>query len=555
MNLKNKLNNIGVSPVIGVILMVAVTVALVALVGVIVFDIGGDVSESPEATVQFANDNGQVKATVLRNSNVDTLRLQYEDGTTKTIGSTSGTTQTMEEGSGQYQVIAVMDDGSEQVLQSKEFESVNTGTTLEGTVSINPPIEGATVKALDTSGNVLATDTTDSEGKYSFSKEGIDSVTVIVDGITYTDDGGDTHELHATQVRQTSSGTVDIDLGEVSKIKDDIDGDDENEELRYGQDSNGNYLISNVYQLQSIDNGLGDADTEIDYNGLDDDYKLVSDIDASDTKNWNGDNGFVPIGRNSGEEFTGTLDGNGYKIDGLYINRDSTSNVGLVASTFSDAKFKDVVLTNVDIDGYEQVGGLVGENKGTVENSYSTGSVSGDRNVGGLIGEHRDGTISNSYSTGSISGEKYIGGLIGVSGGTVIDSYSTGSVDGTDVAGGLVGSNDGTVENSYSTGSVSGESNIGGLIGSHRGGTISNSYSTGSIEGTDQVGGLVAENKGTVTESYWDKESTGIPSSAGGTELTTSDMQGSSASTNMNFDFSSTWDTVSEDYPELSWEE
>jgi len=49
----DKQTDSGVSPVIGVILMVAVTVALVALVTVVVFDIGGDVSDSPDATGGF----------------------------------------------------------------------------------------------------------------------------------------------------------------------------------------------------------------------------------------------------------------------------------------------------------------------------------------------------------------------------------------------------------------------------------------------------------------------------------------------------------------------
>ena len=55
------------------------------------------------------------------------------------------------------------------------------------------------------------------------------------------------------------------------------------------------------------------------------------------------------------------------------------------------------------------VGGLVGANdyNGTINNSYSTGSVSGGGYVGGLVG-YNDGTISNSYSTGSVSGGGYI---------------------------------------------------------------------------------------------------------------------------------------------------
>jgi hypothetical protein len=63
---------------------------------------------------------------------------------------------------------------------------------------------------------------------------------------------------------------------------------------------------------------------------------------------------------------------------------------------------------------------------------------------------------------------------------------------------------------------------------------------------------------GSVSDSYWDIESTGQSSSAGlpdSNGLTTSEMQGSSAEGNMNFDFTSTWSTVTGDYPELQWQE
>lgn len=66
----------GVSPVIGVILMVAVTVALVALVTVVVFDIGDDVSEPADITVNTDVQEGEtveLTVEVVRNENVDTL--------------------------------------------------------------------------------------------------------------------------------------------------------------------------------------------------------------------------------------------------------------------------------------------------------------------------------------------------------------------------------------------------------------------------------------------------------------------------------------------------
>ncbi|MFB6175285.1 MAG: PKD domain-containing protein, partial [Candidatus Nanohalobium sp.] len=58
-------------------------------------------------------------------------------------------------------------------------------------------------------------------------------------------------------------------------------------------------------------------------------------------------------------------------------------------------------------------------------------------------------------------------------------------------------------------------------------------------------GGLVGNNTGSVSSSYWDNESSGQSLSDGGTGLTTSEMQGSAAETNMSgLDFSNNWTTV-----------
>jgi flagellin-like protein len=126
---QSKIDEEGVSPVIGVILMVAVTVALVALVTVIVFDIGGDVSESPDATIDISVDEGDTSAsaTILRNENVDSFTFQTAGGTSAdsafsdaNAGSTAEISTSLS-GSGTLQVIATMSDGSEQVLTTTDY--------------------------------------------------------------------------------------------------------------------------------------------------------------------------------------------------------------------------------------------------------------------------------------------------------------------------------------------------------------------------------------------------------------------------------------------------
>jgi len=141
-----------------------------------------------------------------------------------------------------------------------------------------------------------------------------------------------------------------------------------------------------------------------------------------------------------------------------------------------------------------------------------------------------------------------VGGLAGSNGETISDSYATASVEGDERVGGLAGSNGRFILDSYATGSVEGDDNVGGLVGRH-GGTIEDSYATGSVEGDENVGGLVGSSVfATIIDSYWDTETTGQSSSDGAaTGLTTSEMQGSEAETNMSgFDFADTWDSVLE---------
>ena len=317
-------------------------------------------------------------------------------------------------------------------------------------------------------------------------------------------------------------------------------------------------LVHNCEELQNIKNLSGTC------------YVcLARDIDCSDTVNWNSGAGFEPIG-NSSNPFTGTFDGGGHKITNLYINRPSTNNVGLFGRTGSGSEIRNVGLEDVDIKGNERVGGLVGQNRGNITNSYSTGSVTGIglNFVGGLVGHNYDsGTIENCYFYGSVSGQHEVGGLVGSNekpyGGTamprILRSYSMGSVTGTGRVGGLVGLNywDGEIINSYSHSSVSGESSvIGGLIGEVYGVTVINSYSTGQVTGSGSyVGGLIGyKHHGTIIHSYWDIETSGQTTSGGGEGKTTAEMK--QQATFIGWDFTDIWDIIEGvTYPYLRWEE
>ena len=208
--------------------------------------------------------------------------------------------------------------------------------------------------------------------------------------------------------------------------------------------------------------------------------KLTADIllnDISDWKNWNestkGLNTWTPIG-NSWENFTGTLDGDGHSVSGIYIN--STAEYqGLVGVLGSGGTLQNLGVKASYIKGGYHVGGVCGSSWGTVSNCYNTGSVTGSYAVGGVCGTN-DGTVTNCYNTGNVAGSEMVGGVCGWNEfDTVTNCYNTGNVTGNNQVGGVCGYNDATVTNCYNSGSVTGSGYVGGLCGNSWG-TVTNCY-------------------------------------------------------------------------------
>ena len=250
-------------------------------------------------------------------------------------------------------------------------------------------------------------------------------------------------------------------------------------------------------------------------------FRLGNDIDLTDYLAPGGDGyakwgwrGWEPIGvSHFGIGISGSFDGNGHVVRGLWINRIGSNEVGLFASSRGEIRNLGVEIAAAGVIGGRRAGGLVGTQwSGTIINSYATGNVSAGTGVGGLVGAIEDGSIKNSYATGNVSGARLVGGLVGFqsSSGSITNSYATGNVSGTgDSVGGLVGGNmGGSITNSYAMGDVNGRHSVGGLVGELRGGTITNSYATGNVSDTSSggsggVGGLVGVNvDGSITESY-----------------------------------------------------
>jgi len=192
-------------------------------------------------------------------------------------------------------------------------------------------------------------------------------------------------------------------------------------------DTTQNLEIRDWYDLDAVRDDLGGS------------YILMNDLDsttagyeelASPTANQG--EGWEPIGTRSAP-FIGTFDGQGYEICDLFIDLpeegpvpelfSDNECVGLFGAVDEGGRIEDIGVVNADVTGFVSVGGLVGEiEHGTVSNSYFTGSVTGYRDVGGLLG-YSEGTVSDSYSTGSVTGDENVGGLVGRNWGTMSNSH------------------------------------------------------------------------------------------------------------------------------------
>jgi filamentous hemagglutinin family protein len=280
--------------------------------------------------------------------------------------------------------------------------------------------------------------------------------------------------------------------------------------------------------ITSVGNASGTAGLQAVNNDLTGYYALGGNLDASATLGWNvvagQAAGFTPLG-NDIDNFTGIFDGLGHTISNLIINRAATSNVGLFG--YGNASvIRNVGLINSNINGLDNVGGLVGYNYGgRVLNNFASGTVIGaGDNIGGLVGaNYGDGSIVHSYAATSLyvsgTANANVGGLVGYNySGTVSDSYATGNVGGVSNVGGLVGNNSTTsaVNNSYATGRVTGANYVGGLVGINKDtGAINSSNATGEVSGIGKtIGGLVGANYGSIDHSNATGKVTGTGSAS-----------------------------------------
>ena len=248
----------------------------------------------------------------------------------------------------------------------------------------------------------------------------------------------------------------------------DIDGNGENDNV---------YEIGNAGQLYwfaGLVNGtLTDVtqdtsasavltqDITVNTGVLDGDGKLTSN--PSSFTDW------TPIGiRINGNDikYTGTFDGKGYTISGLYF-AGSTARLGFFGYVGSGGSVSNVGIVDSYFSGEDYAGGVCGVNSGSVTNCYHTGVVSGTTYVGGVCGAN-SGSVTNCYHTGAVSGSN-TGGVCGVndSSGNITNCYYeimdgiAGGIKGSDVTGKAQGKakeafNEGVVAYLLSHGSIDG---------------------------------------------------------------------------------------------------
>jgi hypothetical protein len=303
---------------------------------------------------------------------------------------------------------------------------------------------------------------------------------------------------------------------------------------------------------------------------LDAHYELTGDIDASNTSDWNDGAGFQPIGEFDNDSvpgFSGTLDGNGFTIRDLTIDRSEAEYVGLFGNIATGGTVRKLVLQDVSVTGGLVTGGLTGRvgSNATVIQVTVLGEVSGELNVGGVVGQST-GTITAAAGHASVEGRERAGvlgsnagGLVGRNTGRVDRSFATGSVDAFgENGGGLVGLVDssGVVVNSYATGDVSAKRYAGGLVGELASDSITASYATGAVT-SEKAGALVGSGSpDAVTGSYWVNGTTGFGTAETNTTgLTTEDLSGNGTRDAMSgLDFGDTWIPADSRPPLLDWQ-
>ena len=245
----------------------------------------------------------------------------------------------------------------------------------------------------------------------------------------------------------------------------------------YTIEGNGSYTVTSADGLMNVAELVNGGKTDIN-------ITLDKNIDLTG-KDW------TPIGTSFDNSYTGTFDGGGHTITGLTITT-KDQFVGLFGYLNRAGTVKNVVMEGIQITSnhmFGNTGGVAGFSWGTIENCSVSGSVSGTKCVGGVVGAQKAGSIIGCSSSATVKGTRYVGGVAGEKQGTMIACYATGDV---------------TLEID-SQRDLSG----GGVVGFNIGSRVLACYATGNVNskgrstGNVHIGGLFGDNYTVVTACYW----------------------------------------------------
>lgn len=206
-------------------------------------------------------------------------------------------------------------------------------------------------------------------------------------------------------------------------------------------------------------------------------------------------------------------------VNGTYNNGTViTNNVGGIAGINNDYAQITKAYNVAQVSGGSNVGGIVGNGTaGNLQEVVSAGDIiSSGTNVGGIIGKSETMVINSGRNTGEVTGNENVGGIVGVNGSQShmnnIINDANATIKGVNNVGGLAGINAGKIVASdmglVNEGRVYGQTNVGGVVGvNEAGGLINNTNSNITLYVADKnmdakyFGGVAGRNEGTITNA------------------------------------------------------
>lgn len=330
---------------------------------------------------------------------------------------------------------------------------------------------------------------------------------------TYTLVEGETYDYTVSKENYVSkSGAITVSGDETIAVKLTYAGIgwDGTTKTEPKKSADGTYQISSAAELAWFADAVNGGRTALN-------AALTDNINLNG-KTWPG------IGTVS-NQYTGTFDGKYFMVSGLAGSKGLFDFVGA-------CMIKNLTVSGAIKEG-TNMGLLADVSAGTVENCFTTGSlhrINSYGTTGGLIGRADAGTaIRNcgsaanvSCSMKSLNAELNMGGLVGNLYGTVENSYATGTVkveagSGYTAVGGFIGQtkNTAAITNSYAAGTVTGSA--GGALGAFVGvnsSSISGSYyredAAEAAVATGSADGLTAMTKADMQSDGFIKDHLGL---------------------------------------------